>query len=335
MSRSVRRAMASARFLLQGLAAPLLFPPVADGGQPTYPSKAVELVVVYAAGGSSDLITRYLTPFLQRKWGQPVNVVNKTGAGGATGTVAVLQTAPDGYSMGVFGDNNGYLLHAVQVDMPYKWEDLNHVALVAVQPLVFIVKGDSKYSSLKEVVEDIRKSPERFAYGSAGVAGPSMFTIAQLLDSQGIDPTKLKRVPFDGGRPVATAVAGGHVSMAAQYVGETQELIRGGQLKALGVVLPRRWPTLPDVPTFAELGYGGSEKVAGPFGIFGPARLPAEVVKRWEDTLAELTQDPQFLAGMEKVGAMPLYKNAKDFRAFVEGEYKASLAVAQKLGIRK
>jgi tripartite-type tricarboxylate transporter receptor subunit TctC len=339
MSRLVREPMNAARLLLFALTlAPmaLLAGSCAERpAAPAYPSKPIEAVVVFSAGGSQDRIGRLLMPLVAKKWGQPINVVNKTGAAGATGTVAVLQSPADGYTIGMFGDANGYLGHAVQ-NMPYQWGDINHIAMVAVQPLVLVVKSDSRFSSLQDVVTEMKRAPDQLSFASSGVAGPSTFAISQLAQLADVDPRRLKRVTFDGGAPAVTAVAGGHVDMAAQYGGEVIELIRGGQLKPLAVILPQRWSKLPDTPTFAELGYGSTDAAGrGPVGVFGPANLPAEVVKKWEDILAEMVKDPEFLAGLEEIGGSPLYLNSKDFRAYVEKEYQSAFAIAERLGIRQ
>lgn len=338
MFATVRRYRTIMGFLSVSLIAILAAPLVGDCGQkpaaPAYPAKPIEAVVAFAAGGSGDLLMRHLATYLQRKWGQRINVVNKPGAGGTPGTVSVLQSAPDGYTVGNVGNSNTFLNHAVQKEMPYRWDALNHIVHVAAQPLVLVVKADSKYGSLKDLVADMQKDPTQIQYGSSGVAGPSTFVTAQLAAAAGVDPVKLKRVPFDGGAPAAAAAAGGHVHFVAQNLGEVLELVKGKRLRALAIALPARWKELRDVPTFTEAGYA-SVKHMGVFGVYGPANLPAEVVKKWEDGVAEAVKDSQFVAGLEKIGAVPAYMNSKDLRAWIEAEYTTALAIAEKLGLRR
>ena len=189
------------------------------------------------------------------------------------------------------------LNRALQLDLPYKWNDVTHIARVSVSPLVLVVKSDAPYNSAKDLVEAIRADPTSFKFGSSGVAGPSTFGAAQLLQDAGIDPTAVDVAPFDGGAPTLAAVAGGHVQFAAQNLSEVLPLVQGGQLKALAVTSPERVAELPDVPTATEAGYPGFSQV-GVFGMAGPKGLPADVVTAWESMLSEAMKDTAFINKM-------------------------------------
>lgn len=317
--------------------APAAAPSGSSPGQaaaPAFPTKAIEISVPFAAGGTSDLVARILGPQLTKKWNQPVNVVNKGGGSGTPGTVSVLQAPPDGHSVGILANSNGVLNDAVQKDLPYHWNDVGHIARIGVTGLVFVVKADAPYTTLKDLGDAIKKDPAKFKYGSSGVSGPSTFAIGQFAEAIGVDPNKLSRVPYDGGAPAATATAGGHVDFVAQNLPEVLELVRGKQLKALAITGDKRAPELSDVPTTAEAGFKSVDHM-GLFGIFGPQKLPESVVKKWEDTLAELMKDEAVVKDLEKIGLIPGYQNSKDFRAFAESQHKAALAIAEKLGLRK
>ncbi len=298
----------------------------------SYPTKAVEIVVPFAAGGAGDILTRKVGAYLQKTWNQPVNVVNKAGAGGTPGTVAVLQAPPDGYTVGQGGTANLYLNEAVQKDLPYKWSDMTYISMLGATPVVFVVKGDSKWKTLKDLAEDIKADPTKLKFGTSGVAGPSTFITALLAQAVGVDPNKLNRVPFDGGAPTVAAVAGGHVEFAGQNLPEVLELVKGGQLRALAIGMPQRSTLLPDVPTTKDAGFE-SVRWAGLCGFFGPSNVPAEVVKKWEDALSA------GIGGLgpelEKAGLAVQYLNSKDFRSATEQEFKTALALSEKLGLRK
>ncbi|MHB0869287.1 MAG: Bug family tripartite tricarboxylate transporter substrate binding protein [Chloroflexota bacterium] len=305
-----------------------------QSGSAAYPTKPVELVVPFAPGGATDQTARALTPYLSKKWGQPVNVVNKAGAGGTTGTVSVIQAAPDGYSMIMLANSNGILNDAIQTDLPYHWDSVLHVGRVNVTPVLFVVKGDSKYNSFKELVDAMKADPSKFKYGSSGVGGPSTFATAQLAEAAGIDAAKLDRVPFDGGAPASAAAAGGHVDFVAQLMPEVLEMVRGGKLKALAITTSERSKLLPNVPTTKELGFPTVTEM-GLNGVGAPTKLPADIAKKWEDSMGEVSKDPQYQADLEKIGGIAAYQSAKDFRAWMESEHKSHRALAEKLGLRK
>ena len=310
-----------------------VFAPSAQSGEP-YPTKPVTLICPFSAGGASDLVGRAVIDYLTKKWGQPVSVVIKTGAGGTTGTVAGLQSAPDGYTFFLAGNSNGTINPALEKSLPYKWDQATMVARVATNTMVLIVKADSKWQTAKELVDDIAKNPKNFKLGTGSPAGPSTFCCAQILGAAGIDITLPARVVFQGGAPVVTAVAGGHVDFAAQSVSEVRSLVEAGKIRGLAVTSPERAKQLPNVPTGKEAGFPGFTWL-GYSGIQGPPKLPDAVVKQWADALREAMRDPEFQKKMDDVGATPSYLGPEEFKSFLKTEYDNAVQVLTKLGIRK
>lgn len=300
----------------------------------TYPTKAIDMVIPSSPGGGTDLTARSISPYVQEKWGVAVNPVNKGGGGGVPGIVEVIQAPADGYTVVVMAAITAYLNNAVQKDLEYQWDELTYLGRFVVSPLVYVVKGDSKYNSLKELADDIKTRTGELKYGSSGTTGPSTFAVAQLADAVGVDANKLDRVPFDGGAPTAAAVAGGHVDFAAQNLSDVQELVRGGNLKALAITTPDRDKRLADVPTTKEAGYPAASLMTH-FGLAGPPNMPADIVKKWEGVIAEAMKDPKVLDALDNVGMLPGYMNGTDYRGWVESEYKNVLAIAERLGLRK
>lgn len=303
-------------------------------GEAAYPAKQIDLICPFSAGGASDVAGRTLAEHLTKAWGQPVNVVIKTGAGGTTGTVAGLQAQPDGYTLILYGNSNGTFNPAVQSDLPYKYDQPTPVARVVTNTMVLIVRGDAKWQTAKEFVDDIAKDPKTFKMGTGSEAGPSTFATARLLGGAGIDVTLPTRVVFQGGAPVVTAVAGGHVDFAIQSVSEVQSLVEAGKVKALMVTSEKRAKQLPNVPTSKEAGFPWCNWV-GYTGIVGPTNLPDAVVKKWSDSIAAACDNSEFQAKMESVGATPAYLGPAEFKAFLKSEYEDALQVVQKLGLRK
>lgn len=337
MSNPVVRRLKATGFLLLGALVAAVVPAAAGTPQPAapaYPTKTIELIIPAAAGGSTDLIARVLAPRLEKKWGRAISVIPKAAGGGAAAGLEVVQSPPDGHKLLMMSVNNPILSDAVQVDRPYHWDSLTHITRIAVTGLVFVVKGDSKYTSLQQLVDDLKKDPRKFSFGASSTSGPSVFATAQLAEAAGIDPTRIKQVPYKSGTEASVATAGGHIDFVAQNTPEVLELVRGKRLRALAVTTPERDRDLPDVPTTKELGYPGVKQM-GQFGIGGPLKLPESIVKRWDDTVSELFRDPQFTGELLKIGAIPAFMGSKDYGPWIASEYKTARAIADKLGLRK
>jgi len=299
-----------------------------------YPTKTIQLIVPFPPGGSTDLTGRFVATYLSKKWGQTISVVNKPGAGGTTGVMFALRSKNDGYTMLMDVISAGTLNPAIEGKLPYKWDEPTLVARTNISPLVFFVKGDSHWRNLREVLEDVKKDPEKFTYGTSGLGGPSTFSIAQLLEAAGIDPTKVARVVLQGGAPTVTNVAGGHVDFASQNLSEVISMIQAKKIKGLAVTTPQRVKQLPDIPTSKEAGYP-AYKLVGWNGIAGPANLPDYVIKKWDQGIREIMNDPAFVEDMERIGAPVSYMGPKDWKAVLEEEYKSAMKFAEKLGLRK
>jgi tripartite-type tricarboxylate transporter receptor subunit TctC len=248
--------------------------------------------------------------------------------------MAALRSKNDGYTILMHVISAGTLNPAIESKLPYKWDEPTLIARTNISPLVFFVKGDSPWTNLKEVVEAVKKDPEKFKYGTSGLGGPSTFSLAQLLEAAGIDPTKVIRVVLQGGAPTVTAVAGGHVDFASQNLSEVISMIQAKKIKGLAVTTAQRAKQLPEVPTSKEAGYG-EYRLVGWNGIAGPHNLPDSVVKKWDQGIREIMEDPAFIADMERVGAPPAYLGPRDFKAALEEEYRSALKFAEKLGLRK
>lgn len=331
---SKRRAATGISQVTALLSALLALAVLATPSEPAYPTKAIDIIVPFAPGGGTDVVSRIAAEYVRGKWKQSVNVVNKPGGGGTPGTVEVIQAKPDGYTLTMLSASTSFLNPALQTDLPYKWNVLTHIARLVLSPLVLVVKADAPYDSVKELVEAVRKDPSRFKVGSSGLAGPSTFGVAQLLQSAGIEPTKVDIVPFAGGAPTLVALAGGHVHFAAQNMSEVLPLIEGKKLKPLAVTTPERDPSLPSVPTAKEAGYPGFMQV-GVFGLAGPPNLPTSIVGAWESVLSEAMRDSAFVDKLRKSGNIPTYQGAKEYRAWTEEQFKSADELAARLKLKK
>ncbi len=305
----------------------------ATAGEVTYPKRAIDVVVPISAGGAGDTWVRTIMPYLSKKWGVPINVVNKPGGSGVIGTMAVLTSAPDGYSI-VYDGHIIPAVPAVQADCPFKWNDPMPIAKIASAPLAFAVPADSPWHTLKEALEDIRKNPEAIKAGVGGVSMPAVFALAKLFDSVGIDFKRMNRVIFDGSTPTMAALAGKHVMLTSQPLIDAIAMLKGGKIRVLAISSPRRSPNLPDIPTGKELGYPAYDRQTFG-GIAGPTNLPPAIVKIFSDGLKEALQDRDIIEKLEARETMVDYLNPEEHRKFLETQYKENLAIAERLGLRK
>jgi len=306
----------------------------AVAAQPAYPTRPVEIIVAYAPGGGADVAARLIAAYASKKWNQPVNVVNMPGASGITGTLRALGARPDGYTLFLEPHATTSMLFAVESDVPFKMDGKTAIALITLDPVIYTVKEDSPWKTLKDVGAAAKADPKAFRYGIAGVSGVAAFSVSQFLYAAGVPLAETNKVVFTGGAPAVTALAGGHVDFAGQQWSESGGLIHGKKIRALAVVHPTRLPGLPDVPTAKEAGFPELD-VVGWQGLAGPPRLPAPIVARWAALVEEASKDPAFLEQAAKVNKVIAYKGPDAFWKLQEDELKKYTALAIKMGIRK
>lgn len=298
---------------------------------PKYPTKTVELVIPFAPGGVVDQVARFLGAYAQDKWKVSMTVTNKAGGGGFIGTVAGLQGAPDGYTLYLNGPSTYYGLSATK-NPPFKIEDGVAINRITINPVNFAVKADSKWNSLKDVVQDVKAAPEKYKLASAGNAGLATFAAAKLWIQAGIDPAKVPIITFDGGAPAHAAVAGGSADFVSQNLAEALSLYEAKKIKILAVTTPERSKQVPEVPTSKEAGFD-QYNTLGFVDLWGPNKTPDYVVAAWDNLVKEALKDPKFLDQLDKAGFIPGYQGPKEHRDFIDAEYKFAVDIANKLGI--
>ncbi len=305
----------------------------AIAGEVSYPKRAIDLVVPISAGGFTDTLARTVSPYLSKKWGVPLNVINKPGGSGVIGTMSVLTSPADGYAVVV----DGHIIPAVtavQVSCPFKWDDPTPIAKLVSGPLAFAVPADSPWRTLKEALDDIRKDPESIKAGLGGVSMPAVFALGKLFDSVGIDFKRLNRVIFDGSTPTMAALAGKHVMLTSQPLVDAVAMLKAGKIRVLAVSSSRRSPTLPDLPTGKELGYPAYDRQTWG-GLAGPSNLPPAIAKIWAEGLKEALADQSIVEKLQAKEIMVDFLGPEEHRKFLETQYKENLGIAEHLGLRK
>ncbi len=303
----------------------------ADGARAAdYPTREVELVVSFPAGGPADSGARVLAPLLSAIVKQPVVVVNKPGGGGAVGADYAAKAKPDGHT--VYSSTNSVQTIAPQLKkLPYKPSDFTPIGAFAVDLGVMTVRNTSPAKTLDEFVEYAKKNPGKLNYGSAGYGTVSFFTMEMFKMAYGLD---LVHVPFQGTGPVKTAIMGGHVGIATSGFGSLSPLIRSGDLVALVTTSPTRVKDFPNVPTMAEKGFPDASLNIW-LGLYVPAQTPQPVVDTLVKALAQAAKDPALAASLQKAGMQLDYRDPAATRKLLESETATVAKVIQRLNLPK
>lgn len=287
--------------------------------QEKYPAKAIELIVPFAAGGSTDLGGRVLAKQLEAKWGVPVRIINKPGGNTVPAVSDVMRSAPDGYTLLMDGPPQSSMLETVVKNLPFKTTDRTFIAIAAYTPMKFVVPYDSPFKTLKDAADAVKKDPGTFTWTSLGGAGAQDMAFRQFFKAVGVNVSKTRAIQLKGGSEAITLTAGGHVKLGVGSYSSIAAPLDAKRIRVLAVASPERWPNLPDSPTTVEAGFPSIEVLYW-IGVSGPPKLPAHIVKVWDDALRELSSSKEYREGMLKVGLLPLYKNAKDMAERVEKE---------------
>lgn len=318
--------MRIAALLLAGAGA--LAAPAAQA-QTAYPDHGVRLIVSFAPGGPTDVGARIIGQALQEKWGKPVVIENRGGAGGNIGTVAVARAEPDGYTILVttsaFSVNLSY-----NANPGYTGADLKPAALIATTPNIIVGAPDLKAASLKEAMELARS--EKFAFASAG-AGTTPHLSAERVFRL-IGKLDVRHVPFTGAAPAMNAVAAGHVQFGVVAMTPAIELVRAGKLKAYAVTSAKRAGELPNVPTVKETGVGDIDDATW-VAMFVPAKTPPQIIAKINADVNELLRQPAIAQQIGKAGLDPLGGSVPEIEAYVAAETKKWAEVIKAAGVRE
>ena len=285
--------------------------------QAEYPDRPVTVIVPFPPGGASDMTARLLTKKLAERVGQSVVVDNRGGANGSIGAAALKQAKPDGYtflvgSIGVFGINPS-LFKDLRYD-PLTDFDLLSVAVRT--PNVLVANPGFPANTVAELVEYLKKNPDKVTFASSGTGSSDHLTAALFLQKTG---TTGIHVPYKGGGPAISDLISGHANVSFQNLGAIAQHVKSGKLKALGVTSAARAPALPEVPTMADAGVKDLEVYSWQAAA-APKGLPADVRKKLEAELIASATAPDIKAQFEAVGFEVVASNGDEFAKFLTGE---------------
>ncbi len=304
---------------LAGLAAPLR-------AQSRYPARPVEFVVAFGAGGTSDIYYRGLCNILSRQLGQSFVVVNKPGAGSAIGTAYVKRATPDGYTLGNMTEvmMREQLLGSDQYDPR---TDFTYIGAAATVPFGWAVRADSPIRSLAEMVETGRRQPGKISYGAAGSARLPSWAMMLLEHRTG---AKFLGVPYPGSAAIVVGLLSEQIDVICDAPGALAAAVAGGKARMLAVSSDQRLPQWPDVPTVREAGFDVVTTL--PYGVGGPAKLPADVVSTIEGALARAAADPEHTALVNRLNMAPWVRIGKDYDDYMRNQYAAMPELMRSFG---
>lgn len=275
--------------------------------------QALKIIVPQAAGGTNDTVARIVAVELGKALKQAVVVENRPGAGGAIGMQAVVQAAPDGYTLGMASDS-ATLLDIARPTLKWKVKrDLQGVGMIADQPVAVAVSARSPYKSFEDLLKDSKLRPGDIAYGTSGV-GTSQHVVGEWLSK--LAQAKFMHVPYKGGGAATTDVVSGQIPMAVLGLAPMLAQEKAGKVRIVAVTTPKRDPALPHVPTLTELGYP-QIAMAQWAGIVASAATPAPVVQRLSAELEKVLALPSVRQQLADAGMRPQAMGHTRFTAFV------------------
>lgn len=286
-----------------------------------YPTKPIELIVPFGAGGSTDLAARVLSSVIPKYLGQPVVVVNKKGGGGQIGMNYVIKAKPDGYTMMEATIGPITIYPALHRKAPFTYNSMKAITRTELIPAVLVARPDKRWSNTKGFVEFVKGNPGALKYSIAGMGSLSDLGAKSFMAAAGIPMKNAIGVPFEGTGEALAALLGKHADYLYANLTPCIDHIKAGTLIALGISTPKRIKALPNVPTFTELGYSEAN-VMGWKGVAASPKLPDEIAKIWEEAVQKTVKDKAWLKFQKKLGAIPGYLGHADFTAFVEKEFK-------------
>jgi tripartite-type tricarboxylate transporter receptor subunit TctC len=295
----------------------------------SYPSKPVRVIVPFAAGGATDLITRLVTTKLSEALGQQFYVENRGGAGGAVGSDAAAKAAPDGYTlvMGTVGTHGiNYTLYSNPGFDPVK--DFVGITRVAVLPSIIVVTPSLPVKNLQELIAYAKAHPGKLAYGSAG--NLLYLTGAMFTHGAGID---MLHVPFKGAGPQLSALVNNDIQVAVTPVFSAMPILKSGKGRGLAVTSAKRSSAAPEFPTIAESGLPGFDAVSW-YGLLAPAKTPPEIVAKLNTEVRKILATKEFQDALHLQGAEPVSDSLEEFAAIIRRDTEMWAKIVKQTGAK-
>lgn len=282
-----------------------------------FPSKPVRIILPFAAGGPSDILSRFIGQQLSELWHQPVVVDNKAGAGGVIGTEMLARAPADGYTLGIGSVGTHAINATLFAKLPYDAiADFTPITLLASYPTLLVVHPSVPATSVRELVSLLKASPDRYSFSSAGL-GSSAHLVGEMFKLA--SATRMTHIPYKGDAPALNDLVAGQVQiMFTNLSANAMGFVQNGRLRALAVTSPERSAYAPGVPTLAETLPGFQARTW--VGIFAPGKTPPEIVAKIYADIARVMQLPAVRSRFQEFGATIGGNTPAEFAAYVKSE---------------
>jgi tripartite-type tricarboxylate transporter receptor subunit TctC len=295
-----------------------------------YPTRPVKIVVPFGAGGGTDALARFLARGLEQRLGQPFIIENRGGSGTTLGATAVARSEPDGYTIMLGTASTFAVAPGLYKKLAYDpTKDFSPIMLLATVPFVLTTNPSLGVSTVQELVALAKSKPGELTYASAGVGSVHHIFCELLMSMTGID---MKHVPYRGGSQAINDVVAGHVPVYFADVGPAAPLIKGGQLKALGVTTATRTANLPEVPTLNEAGVKGYEANTWQMMV-GPARMPEPLVAKLNAALGDFMRTPEAQKHFISLGMQPTTSTPREAQDYINVESARWTKIIRGIGV--
>ena len=298
--------------------------------QTGYPDRPIKMIVPLAAASAVDVAARIVTQKMADNMGQQFVILNQPGASGLIGAEAVARAEPDGYTLGGFNDSIMTMVPNMQSKM--RWDilkDFAPVSLVATVEWGLVVNNQVPWKSAADLIAAAKAAPGKIDYSSGGPGSPQHLAMAMFASAAGIS---LTHVPYKGATQAATDIAAGQIPVGFQGLGTVASLVRGGNLKLIGVTTEKRLPQFPDVPTVAESGLPGFFFNSW-FTILAPAGTPKEIIARLNAEVVKALADPDVRAKLENLGFTVRGSSAEELGTLTREQLAKYARVMKEMGI--
>ncbi|NIO20066.1 MAG: tripartite tricarboxylate transporter substrate binding protein [Candidatus Aenigmarchaeota archaeon] len=300
---------------------------VGKAGATEFPTKAIQIINPFSAGGSTDMTCRVLASVGKEYFGEPIVVVTKSGGGGSIGAAYVARSKPDGYTL-LVGSMATVVMRSLSEKLPYTYRDFVALGQLIAFKGIILVQGDSPWKTIDDLINDAKS--KELTYGSAGVGTTGHLAI-EALSLAVPGGLKFLHVPYSGSGPSQAALLGGHVKLIMGDPSVALPAVKAGKLRALAVVSSTRASSFPDVPTFKEKGYDVVLDVWR--GVFAPKNTAPDVVAKLRESLKNAANSKVFVKMIKKLGQEYEFKPGEEFAKDVANSEVVLKKIMGKLGL--